>query len=250
MQEIRIHSAHNHYVKHWIKLKASSSYRDIQGTLLLEGKSSVVDVCTKCEALHLILLENVQAPSNIHYRSLVRVSASIMKKISSLECPEGWLAELPLPRQKIDPLSQKILALDAISDPGNLGTLIRSCLALGWDGIYLLENCCDPFNDKALRAAKGATFRIPLAQGSFEDFLSFVQKKKMNVFLADTEGSPLKSTASKEPLALILSRESQGARKEAKSQFQRVTIPMYGPMESLNVASAGSILLYALRGIL
>jgi TrmH family RNA methyltransferase len=136
--------------------------------------------------------------------------------------------------------------LDGISDPGNLGNLLRTALALGWEGVYLTENTCDPFHEKALRAAKGATFCLALQEGTWEEFLSI--SKNYHTFLADMNGSPLQDKPlASPPIALILSKESCGARMEAKKRFQTISIPMQKAMESLNVASAGAILLYGLK---
>lgn len=177
----------------------------------------------------------------------ILISNEVLKKITGVPEPEPVAAVISIPSFQNLSHVKRLLVLDGISDPGNLGTLLRTSLALGWDGVYLLENTCDPFNEKALRSAKGATFRIPLSEGSWEDFTQMIKDHKFQVIVADTEGTPLESSAPTLPFALIMSRESQGPREEAQ-QFQKVTIPMEDSMESLNVASAGAILLYTLRG--
>jgi TrmH family RNA methyltransferase len=130
-----------------------------------------------------------------------------------------------------------------------MGTLIRSALALGWDGIFLLEGCCDPFNDKALRAGKGATFRIPIQQGNFASLKKVLGALPRDVYLADVEGPSFKEISSAKPKALILSSESHGPMQEFKDLFSKISIPMPGAMESLNVAVAGGILLQHLRSV-
>ena len=62
---------------------------------------------------------------------------------------------------------ERLLALEGVQDPGNMGTLLRSAAAFGWDGVHLLAGCCDPFNDKALRASRGAAFKVPLSRGGW-----------------------------------------------------------------------------------
>ncbi len=136
------------------------------------------------------------------------------------------------------------LILDSLSDPGNLGTLFRTALALGWDGIWLTPGTVDPFNDKALRAARGATFCLPFAWKTREEIIEATKKGALTLYTADIEGKPLHTISPRPPLALILSSESHGPQNWPS---EKITIPMQPHVESLNVASSGAILLYTLR---
>lgn len=171
------------------------------------------------------------------------VTEEIMKKITGLEQPDGFAAEikLPLPQDVSD--KQFLLVLDQIADPGNLGTLIRTALALGWEGVIITPGTVDLFNDKALRAAKGATFHLPYAQMTHEE----ISRMKVRFYTADLEGQELRGAHFRPPLALILSHESRGATAWAEKIGEKVTIPMHVKAESLNVATSGAIFLYAMR---
>jgi TrmH family RNA methyltransferase len=135
--------------------------------------------------------------------------------------------------------------LDRVADPGNLGTLLRSAQAFGWDGVYLIDGCCDPFNDKALRAAKGATFALPYAQGSFDRLQTLGSWQLM---VADLKGRPPEQVAVGGPLALVLGNEAAGVQEAIRKQGTAVTLPTAAAVDSLNVSVAGGILMYLFRG--
>ncbi|GLI63703.1 hypothetical protein VaNZ11_006752, partial [Volvox africanus] len=81
----------------------------------------------------------------------------------------------------------RLLVLDGVQDPGNLGTLARSALAFGWGGLFLLHGCCDPFNEKAVRASRGALLRLPLAAGSLEELQDAAREAELLLLSADME---------------------------------------------------------------
>lgn len=175
-----------------------------------------------------------------------QVTPEIIKKISGVKNPEGILAEVEIPQLAYSASLKRLLVLENLNDPGNLGTLIRTALAFGWEGVYLLGNCCDPFNDKVIRASKGAVFRIPLQMGGFADLEWILSNHALNVWIADLEGVDVKDVEKSSPTALILGSEAHGPSDQVLKIGKTVTIPMQGRMESLNVAVAGGILLYSL----
>lgn len=232
-----ITSLSNPYVKHLAKLRSDSAYRRKTKRALIEGKHVVAEH----GRLHSLIVSKSELAKNLQAKEIYFADEAIIKKISGLENPEGILAEVDLPDESSLEDCQKLLVLDAISDPGNLGTLFRTACAFGWQGILLLPNCCDPFNDKALRAAKGATFKIPFKQGSIAD----LKKTNLLHLAADLEGEPPEKYKD-QPLSLVIGNESQGLSSEIKKTCLPITLPMQN-MESLNASVAGGILLYILR---
>jgi TrmH family RNA methyltransferase len=186
-------------------------------------------------------------PKGLKAEKSYLVTEAIMKKITGLEHPEGIAAEVKMPLEASFENIHRLLVLDGVSDPGNMGTLIRTALALGWEGAYIIENSCDPFNDKALRAAKGATFRLPLCFGNWDDLTQLISKNKMTPFAADMDGIDIKKVNKSQRIALVLGNEARGISQEAEKLSTKVAIPMSGEMESLNVAIAGGILMYCLE---
>lgn len=229
------------FVKYLVSLRQDKALRKTERKVLVSGKNLVSDLLASGIACQALFLTDKAFP----YPDPYHVSEEVMRKITGLPHPDGVAALICLPSWQELRSCSSLLVLDGISDPGNLGTLLRTALALGWEGVFFLEGGCDPFNDKALRAAKGATFHLRLQEGSWEDFLEL--SSLFTVYIADKKGEPLPPKTLQPPYALILSHEAKGARKEAKQLFHPLTIPMRPTMESLNVASAGAILLYMLQ---
>ncbi|CAI5500018.1 unnamed protein product [Closterium sp. Naga37s-1] len=167
----------------------------------------------------------------------------------------------------------RVLVLDGVQDPGNLGTLLRTALAFDWviekwcggewksgetrrssmgylHGVFLLPGCCDPFNDKALRASRGVLFRRPVAVGDWSHLLSLTSHHNLSLLAAhpaaaDTADASAGASAP-HGICLVLGSEGQGLSATALRLCQPVAIPMPGGAESLNVAVAGGILLFLL----
>lgn len=234
-------------VKHWTKLQSDSAYRKEQKTLLLEGKNCLQDVMKMHRAKRLIVTHPEKILQAHKADEVFLVTEAIIKKITQVESPEGILAEFPMPQMQPLTKVNRLLVSDRIQDPGNMGTLLRSALAFGWDGLFLLPGSCDPFNSKAVRAAKGATFDLPLFFGTWQELQAICQNNDLNLVVADLEGEP-PSHFSPEKMALVLGNEANGANVPPNIPKQQVKLSMQGPMESLNVAVAGSILLYLFQG--
>ncbi len=226
-------------VKHLVKLRKSSAYRKEQRRVLVVGTKQVRELIEMGLVKALFSSDSIDAPpfdpaQGRHYK----VTPDIIKKISGVVSPEPLAAECLLPDSVDLSHKQMVLVLDGVSDPGNLGTLLRTALSFGWDGAFILPSCCDPYNEKALRAAKGATFRLPLQFGTVEDL------KKMHshhVYIADAKGQ---AASFQKPILLVLGNEANGVSPAVRALGQPIAIPMKGDMESLNVAVAGGILLY------
>ena len=230
-------------ISHWLSLRKERSFREQEKAVLIMGEAMVRELSLEIPLLSLITTNPV---SSIRAKEHYLVTPEILKKITGLEQPDGFAAIAPLPQ--IEDLRSKnyILILDQLADPGNAGTLLRTALALGWEGVVTTTGTVDLFNDKALRAARGATFRLPLMHQSHEQLSEWIGEK--NLFVADVDGEPLNQMKVSPPVSLILSSEAHGPQIWAEKLAKKISIPMQNSVESLNVSSAGSILLYALRG--
>lgn len=234
-------------VKHLVKLRQNRDYRYEHHSLVIEGIKMIGEMSVDTHFKCVVVLDESLLPLGVKADEIFIVSENVMHKISAMHTPEGIVAEIPMPSPA--PLTNKkyLIALDGIADPGNLGTLLRTALALGWEGAFILENSCDPFNEKAIRAARGATFRLPLAWGSWPDLIALIKNNGLIPVVADLHGHPLADMQTDSGTMLVLGNEAQGVSAEAKAACQAVTIPMPGAMESLNVAVAGGIMMYELR---
>jgi TrmH family RNA methyltransferase len=204
----------------------------------------VSEVCQKIDPKLLLVRDSALVPRGLKPQEIVEVTDEVLAKIAGTPTPEGILAEIPMPAHAELEGKKRILALDGISDPGNVGTLLRTAFSFGWDATFLFHDCCDPYNDKALRAAKGATFHLPMRMGSWTELQAVAKKGKLPLFAADLNGKAVTAVTFPAALILVLGSEAHGLSKEAKEGCERITIPQTGAMDSLNVAVAGGILMY------
>lgn len=273
----QISSASNAYVKHCVKLRTSGGYRNEMGSLLVVGRVLLKEILESSDSIQsksmvqaLLLAESVsdkeaEELSSLTAARVFRVGDAVLRKIAGVQNVEslGMVAELhtpaPLQLSRLRDLEQglrlkRVLALDGVQDPGNLGTLLRTTLALGWDGVILLPLCCDPFNDKALRAGRGAIFRMMYAHMTWEDLHDLAAMRNLQMVAAHPTAAPQTLDSfgpggeqSDKNICLVMGSEGQGLSATAMETCTPVAIPMPGDMESLNVAVAGGILLYVMR---
>lgn len=243
----QLSSLQNPLIKELVKLRKEPRYRKEKKTVIIEGRKMIDEVCASAEARVILTTDSKLIGPDVRAQEIYLVTPEIIEKIAGTRHPEGIIAEVPMPTLSTLESKRAVVVLDGVSDPGNLGTLLRTALALGWEGAFILENSCDPFNDKALRAAKGATFRLPIRIGTWLELETLIAKEKLHPFCADIEGTPVDDIPKTDRIALVLGNESTGLSKEAFKVCKKVTIPMSGQMESLNVSIAGGVLMYALR---
>ncbi|CAM8902199.1 hypothetical protein QQ045_009842 [Rhodiola kirilowii] len=277
-----ITSATNPFVKHCLKLRLSSTYRHLHGLVVVVGTTPIREInqyqdliedeVTSIESL--LVLDKGGIPEGLESLGddrVVRVSSVVMKKISGLQSTESVeaIAVMKLPKHYRNvnddedcrgwfPSTHRILVLEGIQDPGNLGTLLRSAMAFNWGGAYLLPGCCDPFNEKALRSSRGASFQLPIVSGSWTNLQDLKNQHHMKLLAGHPDSKVKHIQVSKlspnlarslvdKPLCLVLGSEGSGLSQEAMNSCQLVSIPMSGKFESLNVSVAGGIFLYMLQ---
>ncbi len=233
----KITSLQHALVKHWIALRKESSYRQAEGKVVLIGEKIIREFHLPIRRL--LSRHPLEIPAEEHYV----VPEEILQKISGIDY-RGAIAEVDLPQHQNLDDKKTVLILDQIQDPGNLGTLLRTALALGWEGVITTPGTVDLFNDKALRASQGAPFRLPFSHKTPEELLLWLEKTDRTLWVADSEGSPLRNEKFSPPLALVLSHEGRGWNEWAARKGKKVAIPLKNNVESLNVAIAGAILLY------
>lgn len=241
---MKITSVQNPLVKHLVKLRENARYRSDSGSLVVTGVKLVTDLSKFVSPIKILFFDKIPPFSASVER--IEVSDAVMKKITGQKTPDKIAAEFPLPEASALRNVSKLLVLDQISDPGNLGTLLRTALALGWQGVFFLPNCVDPFNEKAVRASQGALFQLEWTRGGWQEMEQLKKKNQLSALIADIEGIPFQEIKKKDNLLLILSHEGIGVSEKGEQFGQKITIPMSGKMESLNVASAGAILMYGL----
>lgn len=173
------------------------------------------------------------------------VAGDLLQKLSDTETPQGVLAILEFTSLPIPETLNFILVPDQIRDPGNLGTLLRSAAATGIQAVFLPPETTDAFAPKVVRAGMGAHFRLPIHPMSWEEIEQMSKSVSLQMYLADMDGKSCWETDLRQPLALIVGGEAEGASSEArKLANQQISIPMTGKIESLNAGVAGSVLMF------
>ncbi|KZZ85921.1 TrmH family RNA methyltransferase [Bacillus sp. SJS] len=248
----RIESAQNPKVKQWRKLHTRKE-REKSGTFLVEGYHLVEEALkNKQQVSEIILGENTNIPKNwdLDGVDLYLVTEDILKALAETETSQGVFAVYRHHEYKDEQQWKRVLLLDAVQDPGNLGTIIRTADAAGMDGVILGEGTVDAYNAKTLRSSQGSIFHIPVVRGNIRDWIENLKSQSIPVYGTALENAlPFKEVESQDAFALMLGNEGKGVSSEhLAGTDQNLYIPIHGHAESLNVAIAAGILLYHLRG--
>lgn len=249
-------SKDNKLIKLALKLKRKK-YREEENLFLAEG-IRFVESAMENSAVNYILYSEKIYSTNGHERILndsidsYIVDEQVIKDICDTENPQGVVAVCKKVDYVIDDiLKDLIVILDEVQDPGNLGTIIRTCDAAGVDGIVILKGTVDVYNPKVLRSTMGSIFNIPIV---FVDKLSDISNAFLeggyNILASSLEGSkPLYEYDFSAKTAVILGNEANGVKEENMNMAtHRILVPMEGQAESLNVGIANSVIVYeALR---
>ncbi len=247
MSEQRLISSLTHpIVKHLVSLREDAAYREINCSVMVQGSKLIRELGREKQFRLILVADASLIPPDVKAAEIIIANDMILQKVSGVLNAEGIVAEIDRPMWSGLLDATKVLAFDRVSDPGNVGTLIRTALALGWHGVYCLEGSCDPFNDKAIRAAMGATFRLPIARGSWQGLQKMAIERRWLPLVADLEGTPVEQTAWDHGVLLVIGNEAKGPSDFVRQFCSAITIPMPGSMESLNAGVAGAILMYVL----
>lgn len=248
-----ITSAQNSKVKLARTLMGRPKERREAGAFVAEGVRLVEDAAKAKWPIRFVLYdETLSERGRSQVESLrsqgvdvEQVTPELMKSISDTETSQGILVVLDLSPIPYPASPTFLLVPDQIRDPGNLGTLIRSADASGVDAVLIPPETTDPFAPKAVRAGMGAHFRVPVISASWEEIKRVSESAGQRVMLADMDGESCWNMDLRQPLALIIGNEAEGASDSAKKiAGQRIKIPMAGQTESLNAAVAGSVLMF------
>ena len=168
--------------------------------------------------------------------------------LSDTEAPQGIYAVCKQVTMEI-PNAKTYLLIDAVQDPGNLGTMIRTADAAGIDAVVVGKGSVDVYNGKVLRSAQGSHFHLPILSGDLHVWLEQLKEKNISVYGTALEGAAAYTDIStKDRFALLVGNEGNGVNKELLAKTNaNLYIPIYGKSESLNVAVATGILLYFLK---
>lgn len=234
--------------KNHLKLITSLSqkkYRHKYKLFIVEGIKVVQEFLNSSYELEILF----STESSFSYLdSFIEVSEQELKKISSLKTPNKVIALFKIPVEKNSSSSGLIVALDAINDPGNLGTIIRLCDWFGVDQLLCSKETVDCYNTKVVQSSMGSLTRVAISYIDLKEYLTSVS---IPVFIADMDGDNIYEMKPPTSAVLVMGNEANGISNSIKQIVStKISIPRYGNSqltESLNVATATAILLSEFR---
>ena len=230
-------------------------FRRFHGKFLVDGEKLVNEVV--CGAMQVDkLFVDAGKLSEFGYilerfdGKIVPVTTKVLKSLSENDTPQGIIAEVFMNETpEFKPSADSpILILDRIQDPGNLGTIIRTAAATGFETIVLIDTA-DPYSPKVIRSSSGGVFYTDLFRMSEAEITDYCKKKHIELFVADMNGENVFETEiQNKNFALVIGNEGQGVSQNFKDTGHMISLPMKSQMESLNAAISASVLMYVLKG--
>jgi TrmH family RNA methyltransferase len=206
------------------------------------------------EASRLPLLQKIAKATAAAGGDVIEVNRDILEKVSRRDNPQTVIAVFPQVFGKLaelDPAAADVwVALQAVRDPGNLGTIVRTADAAGCGGVILVGDCCDPYSVEAVRATMGSIFAVPLFKVSIEEFIAWRAHWPGSVVgTLLTAQSDHRTADYRRPTLILMGNEQAGLPPELAAVCDvNVKIPMRGRADSLNLSVATGIMIYAASG--
>ncbi|MFM1524290.1 MULTISPECIES: TrmH family RNA methyltransferase [Helcococcus] len=230
----KITSSNSNFIKEIKKLR-QKKYRQKLNKFIIESKKLILEAISSGYEVENIFV--VEGKSSL-FDDEIYVSEKLFDAITSMVNPDGYLAIVKIKKNKL--LTDKVLILDNIQDPGNMGTLIRSAEAFGFNTIVSI-NSVDFYNEKVLRATMGSGFRLNLIDTNYK-FLE--NMKDYTIYIADMDGYDYRKSIPSKKIAIVIGNEGNGISDNILSfNHELIKIPMLGKIESLNAGVSGSILM-------
>jgi len=240
-------SKDNSKYKMWSKL-SQKKYRQKEQLFLVEGAHLVLEAKKAGVIVDVLLCEGVSFDIDAPITYLTK---SLFEKLASTIATAGIMAVCRMKEGNIKK-NNRLLLVDGVQDPGNLGTLIRSALAFGFDGLVMSEDTVDVYNEKVVRATQGALFNIAINRRNLMNYVANLQKSSVRVYATtlNDDAKMMSDVMPAEYMAFIVGNEGAGIRESlVEASDASIVIEMASCVESLNVGVAGSILMYHFNGL-
>jgi RNA methyltransferase, TrmH family len=244
----------------YLRSLRDKKHRKRAGQFLVEGLRLLEDARAMGRVPQMLVMAEGRAPHELLARLEAEVAAAggeviittpdILSKITGKENAQsvaGVFDEWDTSLASLDRTAAPIwLVAQALRDPGNLGTMLRTGDAVGAGGLILIDDCADPFSAEAVRASMGAVFTVPVAQARWEEFLPWLRSGAGQLVAASLRDAvPYRGAPYQAPCFILVGNESQGLPEDYEAACDlRVTMPMRGRADSLNAAVAGAVLAY------
>lgn len=221
---------------------SDKKFRRQSGLYLVEGIKPVREcIAANCEIQNIVCTQR----NLTEFPSATAVSDEVFKSVSSEKTPQGVIAVVKMPEAELTAPKGNCLLMDCLQDPGNLGTVIRTANAAGYEEIYLI-NCTDAYSPKCVRASMSGIFFVKLYSGTYEEVFSALEG--VPLVCAALDGENIFGFKAPEKFCLCIGNEGGGLSDEVFNRAKyRVKIPMRETCESLNAAVSAGIAMYALK---
>ena len=243
-----ITSLKNPKILAWKALKERKGRKE-SGCFLVEGRKMVEEALASSFGVEAVLVDaeregEFPLPQDI---PVTIMPAHVLSAVCDTKTPQGIAAVVRLHQAEIS--GGRLVALDGVQDPGNVGTILRTADAAGFDGVLLSQQCADVFSPKVLRATMGSVFRMGIrVTEDLPGLLMQLRDQGYSVISSQLDGTPFYAREPvSERFALVIGSEGNGVTDEVKAvATHRVKLPMRGGAESLNAAVAAGIMMYEL----
>lgn len=248
---INITSTSNETIKYFISLNDKKTRMNAK-RFIVEGYH-LVNEASKTNLLEAIISTDEKELKKINNVKRYLVNDAIINKIATTKNPQNILGIVKMLDHNITNLlpiikgnKTKLVMLDDVNDPGNLGTIIRTAAGLGYDGIIMSPNTVDLYNEKVIRSTQGVMFKIPIIKANLQEVIKLLKKEKVFcIGTALTNAKDVKHITKKDKFAICLGNEAKGISKEVLDNMdENVKIAMKNDVESLNVSIAAGIIMY------
>ncbi|CDD21753.1 rNA methyltransferase TrmH family [Firmicutes bacterium CAG:313] len=248
---INITSTSNETIKYFISLNDKKTRMNAK-RFIVEGYH-LVNEASKTNLLEAIISTDEKELKKINNVKRYLVNDAIINKIATTKNPQNILGIVKMLDHNITNLlpiikgnKTKLIMLDDVNDPGNLGTIIRTAAGLGYDGIIMSPNTVDLYNEKVIRSTQGVMFKIPIIKANLQEIIKLLKKEKVFcIGTALTNAKDVKHITKKDKFAICLGNEAKGISKEVLDNMdENVKIAMKNDVESLNVSIAAGIIMY------
>ena len=234
-----ITSLQNNKIKELNKLN-EKKYRDETNLFLVEGDHLVNEAYKTNQLVEVLATQSFKEDIDV---PITYISDDVMKKLSNMKSPSNVIGVC----KKFKPIGygKRIIILDNLQDPGNLGTIIRSASSFNFDTIVLSEISVDLYNDKVIRASEGMIFHTNVIRCNIKEFVKELKSNNYKVYTTDVNGGEIVSEVDyKTKVAIIIGSEGAGVGSVKELADKTIYIPMNKRCESLNASVAASIIMY------
>lgn len=249
-----INSLQNDTIKYFTKLN-EKAFRKQEQKFIVEGKH-LVEEALKTNLVEIVVSSDANYLNKLEGVEKYLVNDNIIKKISNTKNPQNVLGIVRMfdtskkvLEKEFSKTKSSFVMFDDINDPGNLGTLIRTSAALGYDGIILSNSSVDIYNDKTVRASQGSIFKTKIIYTDLEEIIRELKKNNYTLIGTSLKHSvKLEDTPRKDKFVICLGNEARGMSDKVLDLMDtNIKLTMHNDVESLNVMVAGSIIMYELQ---